>query len=180
MYEKQIEVPEGVQVEIEGSSISASGQNGSVSKKLESMFGIKIEKQDSIVKVSTESDKRKQMAKVGTVIAHVRNMLKGVTEGYTAKVELLYSHFPATVKVDEQEREILIQNFIGEKTPRKAKIMGDDTKVEVDGSEITITGPDIEAVGQTAANMELVTKIKDHDRKVFQDGAFITKKPRGK
>ena len=56
--------------------------------------------------------------------------------------------------------------------------IGDNTKVEVKAADITVSGPDIEAVGQTAANMEQATKIRKHDRKVFQDGIYITKKPK--
>jgi len=180
MYEKQIEIPEGVQVELNGYEISVTGSRGPLKRELIGMFGIKMSKDGNVIKVSSDSDERKQRSCVGTVIAHLRNMMKGVTEGYTAKVKVVYSHFPITVKVDEQNRRILIQNFIGEKLPRIAKISGDNTKVEVDGADITITGIDIEAVGQTAANMEMATKVREHDRKVFQDGAYIVDKPAGK
>ena len=49
--------------------------------------------------------------------------------------------------------------------------------MSVDGEELTVTGPDIEAVGQTAADIEQLTRINDKDVRVFQDGVYITQKP---
>lgn len=180
MYEKEIEIPEGVNAEVSESSVKISGEKGQLQREFKGIFDIKIEKSDDgkKIKVWSESDERKKKATVGTIIAHIRNMIHGVTAGYTAKLKIIYSHFPFTLKIEPSK--VLIQNFIGEKTPRISKIVGDDTKVEVKGADVTITGTDIEAVGQTAANMEQATKIQEHDRRIFQDGIYITEKPRGK
>ncbi len=180
MYEKNMEIPENVQIEVDRLKVAVSGEKGKLERTFRGIFGIKIQKENSKIKVSSESDERKQRAVVGSIIAHIKNMAQGVTEGYTAKLKVIYSHFPVTVKVDEKERRVLIQNFIGEKIPRVAKIFGESTKIEVKGADITVTGTDIESVGQTAANMEQATKIREHDRKVFQDGVFIVEKPKGK
>jgi len=178
MYEKEVEIPENVQVEIAGTTVKISGTKGTLERSFKGLFSIKIEKSDKKIKVSTGSDIRKSKAVVGSIIAHIKNMFHGVTEGYSAELKVIYSHFPATVKIGD--RKVLIQNFLGEKTPRISKIVGDDTKVEVKGADILVSGTDIESVGQTAANMEQATKIRKHDRKVFQDGIYITKKPKGK
>ena len=180
MYEKKIEIPEDVQVEVASGTVKVSGAKGTLERSFKGLFGIKIETSDKKIKVSAESDIRKSKAVVGSIIAHIKNMFHGVTEGYSAQLKVIYSHFPVTIKVDDANRQVLIQNFLGEKTPRKAKIIGDDTKVEVKGADIIISGTSIEAVGQSAANMEQSTKIRKHDRKVFQDGIYITKKPKGK
>jgi len=178
MYEREIEIPEGISVEVEGAKVKVSGAKGSVERSFKGLFGIKLEKSDKKIKISCESDRRKSKAVVGSLAAHIKNMFHGVTEGYEAKLRVIYSHFPVTVKVESGK--ILIQNFLGEKIPRIAKIVGDDTKVEVKGADIVVSGTYIEAVGQTAANMEQATKIRKHDRKVFQDGIYITKKPKEK
>ena len=52
-----------------------------------------------------------------------------------------------------------------------------DRIIEIDGEKVLVTGPDIEAVGQTAGSIEQLTTIKDKDPRVFQDGIYITKKP---
>ncbi|HLY77451.1 MAG TPA: 50S ribosomal protein L6, partial [Thermoplasmata archaeon] len=43
---------------------------------------------------------------------------------------------------------------------------------------VILTGPDIERVGQSAANIEQTTKIRDYDPRVFQDGVYIVEKAR--
>jgi large subunit ribosomal protein L6 len=179
MYEKEIKVPEGLTAEVSGMKVVVSGPKAKLAREFSGMFGIKIERTADGIKASSESDIRKQKSKVGAVIAHIRNLFMGVTEGYTARLKVIYTHFPVTVKVEDKDRKVLVTNFLGEKTPRVAKIFGDDTKVEIKAADITITGSDIESVGQTAANLEQITRVRAHDRKVFQDGIFITEKPRG-
>ena len=49
-------------------------------------------------------------------------------------------------------------------------------KVAVEGDKVKVEGTDKELVGQTAANIETLTKIKGRDRRIFQDGIFIINK----
>ena len=179
MYEKKIKVPEGFKAEVSGMSVAVSGPKGRLAREFKGMYGIVIERTEDGIKASSESEMRKQKSKVGAIIAHVRNMIRGLDEGYTAKLKIIYTHFPVTVKVEEKDRKVMVTNFLGEKSSRVARIFGDDTKVEVKAADIVVTGTDIEAVGQTAASMEQVTRVRAHDRKVFQDGIFITEKPKG-
>jgi large subunit ribosomal protein L6 len=97
-----------------------------------------------------------------------------VTEGWEYEMEVFYSHFPMKVRVEDDE--IVIENFLGEKAPRRTPIHG-DTDVDIDGEEVTLRGPDIEAVGQTAADIEQLTRVTEKDIRVFQDGVYITGKP---
>ena len=69
----------------------------------------------------------------------------------------------------------VIDNFIGERHPRTSKIVG-STRIKISGDKVTVTGPDKEETGQTAANIEQATVIKGYDIRVFQDGIYITKK----
>jgi len=100
-------------------------------------------------------------------------MITGVTRGYRYRLKIVFSHFPVSVKVEGDK--VIIENFLGEKAPRIAKIVG-DVKVRVEKDDVIVEGIDIEAVGQTAANIELATKISDFDRRVFVDGIYIYKK----
>ncbi len=174
--EKTVIVPEGVNVDISNLKITVSGEKGKLEKDfIHPMFAgrVKIEKKDNEVKVSSDSEKRKVKAIVGTMAAHLKNMIRGVTDGYTYKLKIVYMHFPFTVKL--QGDEVTVTNFLGEKSIRKAKIIG-DTKVEIKGDEITVTGINREDVGQTCGNLERSTKISSRDRRVFQDGIFLTEK----
>ncbi|UCD92457.1 MAG: 50S ribosomal protein L6, partial [Methanobacteriota archaeon] len=123
--------------------------------------------------VSIEYPSKADMALVGTITSHIRNMVKGVTEGFQYKMKIVYSHFP--IKASVRGQEFVVENFLGERSPRIAKILG-RTQVQVNGDEVTLTGPNVEDVGQSAANIEQVTMIKGYDPRVFQDGIYIVQK----
>ena len=118
------------------------------------------------------ADRRKK-ALVGTIASHIENMIIGVTKKFYYKLKIIYTHFPVNVRIEGDT--LYIENFLGEKAPRKAKILsGVDVKLSKD--EITLEGIDIEKVGQTAANIEQATKVRGRDRRVFIDGIYIYEK----
>ena len=171
-----VNIPEGIDVRIENFRVSVSGKNGKLEKDFFTpLFQdlIKIERLNGSIKISSISDKRKVKSEIGTMAAHIRNMIKGVTEEYVYKLKIIYMHFPITVKISG--KEVTISNFLGEKSPRKANIVG-DSKVEINGDMITVKGINKEYVGQTAANIERATKIKARDRRVFMDGIFMLRR----
>lgn len=172
--EKIIHIPQGVNAEIKDLVVKVKGKKGELEKSFQNPLYnslVKINKEGSAVKVTTLSDKRKIKSIVGTIAANISKMVKGVTEGYVYKLKIVYLHFPMTVKV--AGNEVVITNFLGGKSPKKAKILS-NCKVDVKGDEITIEGIDCENAGQTAANIERATKISAKDRRIFQDGCFIT------
>ncbi|MFQ5976128.1 MAG: 50S ribosomal protein L6 [Candidatus Hydrothermarchaeales archaeon] len=167
--EEVIEIPEGISIEVEDGDVCVKGPKGEVTKELH-YPGIKLHKEDDSVIIETENPKKIQKALVGTYASHIKNMIKGVTEGFEYKLKIVYAHFPMSVKVGEGIVEI--NNFLGEKVPRTASIVGNST-VSVKGSAVVVTGNSIEDVGQTAGNIELATKVKKRDRRVFQDGIYL-------
>lgn len=173
MPEKTVEIPEGVQVNKEGETLVVKS-NGKELRRVFSNPRIKVDVKDNLIKFTSDSKKRKTNALLGTWTALLRNMIDGISDGYEARMKIVYSHFP--IKFVVEGDKALIQNFLGEKKPRIAKILsGIDVKVEKD--IVILKGIDKEKVGQTAANIETVCKIVGLDRRVFQDGCFITQKP---
>ncbi|HIQ03191.1 MAG TPA: 50S ribosomal protein L6 [Desulfurococcales archaeon] len=168
---EEIEIPENVEVKVNGLTVEVKGPKGTLTRDFSHARDIQIRIENGKVIVETYFANRRKKALVGSIAAHIRNMIKGVTRGFTYKLKIVYSHFPISVKV--VGREVIIENFLGEKAPRKAKIIGDDVKVTVKGDEVIVEGIDIEHVGQTAANIELATKIKGYDPRVFLDGIYI-------
>ncbi len=169
---KEVLISNGVNIHVEEKKVKISGPNGQLEKEFKHFYEIKIEREDNKVVVSSDSDLKKVGAMVGTIAAHIRNMVRGVTDGYIYKMRIVYTHFPITVKVEQNK--MIISNFLGERTLRTAKILG-DTKVEITGQDISLTGSNKEDVGQTAGNIETATKISKKDRRVFQDGIYILK-----
>ena len=166
---KTLTIPEDVRVVIEDYTVSVSGPNGTIVRTLW-YPGIEIHMADNEIIIDSSSPRKKQQAMQGTIASHINNMITGVTDGYTYTMKMVYAHFPIQLKV--KENYLTIGNFLGEKKPRKAKILG-DTKVEIKGDEVVVTGINREDVGQTAANIQQTTKIKGFDPRVFQDGIYV-------
>jgi len=173
MFSKEVSIPKDVTLDIAGSTVTARGPKGEVKKRLELQKGIKIERLDGKIRVSSESERRLTKAVVGAIAAHIRNAMEGATKGYTYRLRVIYSHFPVTVKVEGDK--VLVNNFLGERVPRVAKILG-KSQVKVDQQDIIVTGADLDEVSQTAANIEQTCRIVGFDKKVFQDGIYITSK----
>jgi len=168
-----IDLPEEVTASLDRLDLTVEGPAGRVTRKLW-YPDVTVEVDDGAVHVRSDSEDAETTATVGTFESHVRNMIHGVTEGWEYEMRVFYNHFPMQVGVDGDE--VVIENFLGERAPRRTGIHG-DTEVEVDGEEITLRGPDKEAVGQTAADIEQLTRVTDKDVRVFQDGVYITHKP---
>jgi large subunit ribosomal protein L6 len=172
LLDEIVEIPEGVQVRLDGENVVVASKDVTLQRKLaHPRVALRIE--GKTVHVRSEFPSRREGALVGTFAAHIRNMVEGVTKGFTYEMKIVYSHFP--VKATVKGSEFIIENFLGEKFPRKTRILG-ETKVEVKGDQVLLSGPDVEAVGQTAANIELATRIRGFDPRIFQDGIYITKK----
>ncbi|MCD6592876.1 50S ribosomal protein L6 [Candidatus Bathyarchaeota archaeon] len=172
---RKVEIPEGVKVNIDGKRVEVIGEKGRLVRDFSSS-PVSINIEDGQVVVYTDDTRRKAVAMVGTVCAHIRNMIKGVTKGFTYKLKIVYAHFPISVKVEGDK--ILIENFLGERAPRVAKIVG-NTKVIVKKDDVILQGINIEEVGQTAANIEQATKIKNKDPRKFLDGIYVYEKHEG-
>jgi len=167
-----VDLPEGVSASLEGHVLFMEGPKGRISREFRHPR-IDMTIEDGHISLHTVLPRRKVYALSGTWRAHVANMARGVSEGFTYRLKIRYSHFP--MKVYVKDTTFMIENFMGERFPRKAPII-EDTEVTVKGDEVTVTGIDKEHVGQTAANIELATKIKRYDPKVFQDGIYIVEK----
>jgi large subunit ribosomal protein L6 len=169
----EVDIPDDVTAAVDHLDLTVEGPNGSVTRRLW-YPDVSVSVEDDAVVIESDENDAETRATVGTFESHVKNMFHGVTEGWEYHMEVFYSHFPMQVNV--QGEEVVIENFLGEKSPRRTEIRG-DTEIEVDGEELTLRGPDKEAVGQTAADIEQLTRVKDKDTRIFQDGVYITQKP---
>jgi large subunit ribosomal protein L6 len=172
---KAIEIPNGVDVKVDGRVVTVKGAKGILTRDF-SEAPLLIQLEDKAIKVQANWPRKKEAALVGTISSHIQNMITGVIKGFTYKLKIVFSHFPISVKV--KENMVSIENFTGERSPRLVKIFG-DTKVSVKEDDVIVQGINLENVSQTAASIEQGTKVKVKDPRVFLDGIFIYEKREG-
>src|SRR6266480_4281672 len=143
--QRTVSIPDQVSVQVEGRTVKVKGPLGSLQEDL-SHLPVSIDVDDNKVRLETSWPRKREIGMLGTAAAHVRNMLKGVTQGYRYELRTVYAHFPVTVKVD------------------------------VKGEDISVEGIDLKSVSQTAANIQDSTKIKKKDLRVFLDGIYVSGK----
>lgn len=171
----EVEVPEGVNIQVDGTKVVVTGPLGKLEKdfaKVPVSFSIEDNKVHITLRGYIRGKTRKKEI-LFTARSLIRNMIVGVTKGYTYKMKIVYAHFPINVTVEGDT--VVISNFLGERGKRYAKIVG-DTKVEVKGDDVIVKGLDKYAVGQTAANITAACKIKSKDPRVFLDGIYVYSK----
>ena len=169
---KEVPIPPEVKVDKVGNEITVSGPKGDLKRHFVHPK-LQLEVQSDTVSVYCEFPRKEEKALIGTWAAHVANMIKGVTEGFEYHLKLVYSHFP--VKISAKGDTFMIENFLGEKRARTAKIL-EGVKVSIEKDIVKVSSIDKEKAGQTAANIEKATRIKGYDSRVFQDGIYIIKK----
>lgn len=169
---QEIEIPSGVELNIEGFLFKFKGPKGQNEKRIAHPH-VLIQREENKIVLSTKKATKEEKMILNTLKANIQNLIKGVTEGYTYALKICSGHFPITVTADKEK--VSIKNFLGEKIPRVAKIIkGVDVKIA--GDIINISGTNKDLAGQTAANIESSTRITNRDRRRFQDGCFIIEK----
>lgn len=173
--EKKIEVPDNVEVNIERNKVRVKGPLGELERSFKLKENIYLKKENKGIVVGCEKATKKEKKLINTTAAHIKNMIKGVVEGFEYKLQICFSHFPISVEFDKEKGLFLIKNFLGENKERVAKILP-GVDVEIRNDIVIVKGIDKEKVGQSAANIENATRIKEKDRRVYQDGIWIIEK----
>ena len=167
---EEIGIPDDVKIKYDSvtKNLQVTGPLGALSRTF-SHPKINLDQKGKKIKIYCNLPRKKELALFGTWLAHIKNMIKGVSEGFEYKMKTVYSHFP--VKTIIEGDEVVIQNFLGERSARRAKILKGIT-IEINGDDLIIRGIDKEKVGQTVANIERATAVKYRDTRVFQDGIY--------
>jgi large subunit ribosomal protein L6 len=169
----KIKIPEGINFEIDGNLIRIKKDNF-VNEKKFNIGNIKLEKKNNEIIIGSETASKKEKRMINTITSHIKNMIKGLEKPYEYKLKVCFNHFPITV--EQKGDEVLIKNFLGERYPRKVKVDTKNVQIKIEKEIITITSHNKEIAGQTAANLEMITRIPNRDRRIFQDGIFIINK----
>lgn len=165
------EIPSGVTLSLKDGDISVKGKLGETRRVFRDNY-VRVESEGKKVRILISKDNRRNRGISGTWASEIKNMATGVLTGFEYEMKIDYTHFPMRVSV--KGNSVLIENFLGERSPRTALIMG-NTKVSVKGDRVFINGIDKRDLGHTAANIEKATMIKGFDLRVFQDGIYLLK-----
>lgn len=178
-YKDELEIPEGVKVTLDGNHhITVKGPNGKITKDFSHVRGIKVSIEGNKIIFSTNFPKSGTLALTKTIYNLIKNLIIGVQTNYKYICKVCYSHFPCTVEVKPDKKEIHVVNFLGERAPRVTHYL-DNVDVKVEGEDVILTGPDKESLGQTAANIQRCCRIRKKDPRVFQDGVYLYKRQIG-
>ena len=172
----EVEAPASVKVTKEGNVIAVKGKLGTIKKDFTKLPAT-ITVEGNKVTIRPYGKRKRDLAVTNTARSIINSMIKGVENGYTYKLKVIFAHFPISVKV--KGKQVHVENFFGERAARVATIIGENTKVNIAGEDVLIQGPSLEDVSQTAANIELSTKIKDKDQRVFLDGLYVYSREEG-
>jgi large subunit ribosomal protein L6 len=171
--ERAIDIPEGLEVVINENIFTIKGNGKELVRTFDIGRVIANIKDNKIILVAKGATRRESKM-IGTIWAHLKNMIKGFSEDFVYELEVCNVHFPMNVKLDGDR--VVIKSFLGETTERISKVLP-NVNVDIKGSKITVSSNNIEAAGQTAANLEKATRLTGRDRRIFQDGIFMTSKP---
>ncbi|MCI4369683.1 MAG: 50S ribosomal protein L6 [Thermoplasmata archaeon] len=169
-------LPKGASVSVKGRTISVKGPLGTTVRPFPSdALKLKVAGDHADLTLLIPWNRKKAQSLLHTWEAHLANLVGGVTRGVEARMKVVAAHFP--MKVQAKETTLLIENFLGEKYPRTAPLVPGVTAA-VEGEFVVLTGWDVETVGQSAANIERATHIRDYDPRVFQDGIYLVDRAR--
>jgi large subunit ribosomal protein L6 len=171
-FKGAIEIPAGIELKVDGSKVTLKGKLGEVTKVF-SMPAFRFSREGAMLVVSCDKYGIYDHEKFMTVKAHLRNMIKGCNEGYLYKLKTCSAHFPMNVSVSGNK--FVVKNMLGEKVPREL-VIKPGVKVEVKADMVEVSGLNKETVSQVAADIEKLTNVTNRDRRIFQDGIYITSK----
>lgn len=145
---KPIEIPEGVEVQINGSYVKVKGPKGELSRDLHEDMIIKLE--DNNVVVERKNDQKEQRALHGTTRSLISNMVEGVKNGYEKQLEIIGVGYRA----QKQGNKLVIGAGYSHPVEME-QIDGIEFDVPTN-TQITVKGIDKELVGAIAAKIRAV------------------------
>jgi large subunit ribosomal protein L6 len=165
-----ITIPSGVDVTIDGGTVTVKGPKGQLA--LDVVKPITVDQgEDGTVQVARPDDERDSRARHGLTRSLIANMVEGVTNGYTKKLEIHGTGYRVVAKGSDLEFALGYSHPILIKAPE-----GITFQVE-NPTRFSVTGIDKQQVGETAANIRKLRKPDPYKGKgVRYEGEQIRRK----
>ncbi|KAI4952154.1 60S ribosomal protein L9B [Alternaria rosae] len=180
--EEELEIPEGVKVQIKNRNVLVEGPRGKLTKSLGHLAVSFTHPKKNLIKIELHHGSRKSVATLRTVRTLINNLIVGVTKGYKYKMRYVYAHFPINVNLDKNKEtdcwEVEIRNFIGEKLVRRV-VMRPGVEVEASKNQkdqLELSGNSLEDVSQCAADIQQICKVRNKDIRKFLDGLYVSER----
>ncbi len=168
---KPIQIPEGVEINVKEGVILVKGPKGELSRNFNPVINIEIKEKDVVLNPKEETPQ--VMALWGTYSSHIRNMIAGVTEGFSKTLLIEGVGFKA-----QMSGENLVLN-LGFSHPIEMKVP-EGAEVKVEKNKIEIFGIDKELVGETAAKIRAYKKPEPYKGKGIRYEDEVVRRKAGK
>lgn len=168
-----VALPKDVTVELNGQTIKVKGPKGELTAKAHDLVSLAVEEEEGVkrVVVSKKSDERLARALWGTWRAHVKNMVEGVSKGYTKNLEILGVGYRANMQGTDLVLALGYSHEVRYPVPAGIQIAVDKQ------TKLSITGTDKQRVGQVAAEIIAFRPPEPYKGKgIRHEGGFVLRK----
>jgi large subunit ribosomal protein L6 len=156
-----ISLPKGVEIQTSGDTITVKGAKGQLSQKLSE--GISIEINDGILLVNRSNESKSQRALHGLYRSLLNNMIKGVSEGYVTKQEVVGVGYKASNQGNLLELNLGYSHNIFLEVPKEISVKTESEKGK--NPLIILEGNDKQLIGQVAAKIRSMRKPEPYKGK---------------
>ncbi len=172
-----ISLPKGVEISVsKGNLVTVKGPKGSLSEQLDQ--DIKVEVEDGTLNVVRPTDQKRHRSLHGLYRALINNMVVGVTDGYTIKMELIGVGYRCSNTGNLLELTLGYSHPIMFEIPNELKV---ETKQEKGiPPTIILTGTDKQLIGQVAAKIRSYRKPEPYKGKGIKFEGEILRRKAGK
>lgn len=171
---KPIEIPEGVDVQVDGPNVRVKGPKGSIEQKVHPAITVKVDKAAKRVTCDRPSDLREHRALHGLVRATVNNMVVGVTKGYEKKLEINGVGYNAKLQGNDLVLSLGFSHDIHMPVPAGLKVTVPNP------NNVTIQGVDKHLVGQFSAEVRAKRPPEPYNLKGIKYSDEVIRKKAGK
>jgi large subunit ribosomal protein L6 len=144
-----ISLPKGVEVSTVGDVVKVKGAKGELFRKMNPSIQLKVE--DGLITLTRESDSKEHKSLHGLYRALLANMVKGVSEGYTVKQELVGVGYRAVVTGQMLDLTLGFSHNVAVELPKEVK--GEAVTERSKNPIITLTSCDKELLGMVASKI---------------------------